>query len=133
MSREAGKTGRVLISTSAAGGVAVIVLSEWSLDMAQDQYEVTSFGDSNKTFVTGLKNLQGAFSGFLDTADEKLFQAADSADGAKLYLYPEATGNAGKYWYGLANISASITVPATGAIAISGNFSARSSWTRLWN
>ena len=133
MAKEHGKYGRVLMSTSAAGGVAAVSMAEWALNLATDQVEVTSFGDSNKTYVTGLKDLQGSFSGFLDTSDQTLFQAADSTDGCKLYLYPDATNNAGKYWYGLANVSASITDPVSGALAITGTFSARGSWTRLWN
>lgn len=132
MAREHGYKGRVLLSTSPAGSPEVIVLQSWSLDMAQDQQEVTSFGDANKTYVTGLPDLSGQFAGFLDTADDRLFKAAASTTGANLYLYPDATNNAGKYWYGLANISASISTSAQAAIAISGNFTARGSWTRIW-
>lgn len=132
MARESGHKGRVLLSVSPAASPEIIVLNSWSLDETQDQFEVTSFGDANKTYVTGLPDLSGQFSGFLDTADDKLFKAARSTNGANLYLYPDAVGNPAKYWYGLANISSNINVSTSGAIAISGNFSARGSWTRIW-
>jgi hypothetical protein len=132
MSRLHGKSGRILMSTTGSGAVSAITQSQWELDMGQDQAEVTSFGDGNKTYVTGLKDLKGTFSGFLETAEETIFQAADSADGAKLYLYPDASNHPSKYWYGTANISGQISVSATGAIATSGSFSARGTWTRIW-
>lgn len=119
------------MSTTGSGAVAVVSMAQFDIDMAQDQAEVTSFGDANKTYVTGLKDLKGTFSGFWDSADDTLFQAADSADGAKLYLYPDASNFPARYWYGTANISAKISVSATGAIAVSGAFSARGSWTRI--
>lgn len=132
MSRLHGKTGRILMSTTGSGAAVVVTQSQWDLDMAQDQADVTSFGDGNKTYVTGLKDLKGSFSGFIETSEETIFAAADSADGAKLYLYPDATGSPSKYWYGTANISAKISVSASGAIATSGSFSARGTWTRIW-
>jgi hypothetical protein len=124
MSRLHGKSGRILMSTTGSGAVSAITQSQWELDMGQDQAEVTSFGDGNKTYVTGLKDLKGT--------EETIFQAADSADGAKLYLYPDASNHPSKYWYGTANISGKISVSATGAIATSGSFSARGTWTRIW-
>jgi len=121
-----------MMSTTGTGVPAVVALSEWSLNMATDQVEVTSFGDANKTYVQGLKDLQGTISGFWESTSDTLFQASDSTTGSLMYLYPDATNHAVDYWYGLANVSASITVSATGANTISGTFSARGSWTRAW-
>ncbi len=132
MARESGKTGRVLMSTSSTAVPAVVVLSEWTLNMSTDQFEVTSFGDSNKTYVQGLKDLSGTISGFWESTSDALFLAADSSTGSLMYLYPDATNHAVDYWYGLANVSASITVTVGGANTISGTFSARGSWTRAW-
>jgi len=132
MAREHGKSGRVLMSTSAASVPAVVALNEWTLSLATDQVEVTSFGDANKTYVQGLKDIQGTISGFWESTSDQLFLAADSATGTLMYLYPDAVSHAVAYWYGLANLSASISVSATGANSISGQFTARGNWTRAW-
>lgn len=118
------------MATTGTGVPVVVVGAAWDLNMDVDQVEVTSFGDFNKTFVTGLKNLQGTFSGFWDSLSDTLFQAADSTTGSLMYLYPDAVNHPGWYWYGLGNVSASIASSATGAVTFNGSFSARGSWTR---
>ena len=97
--------------------------------MATDKEEVTSFGDPNKTYVIGLKDVQGTLSAFWDSASDALFDAADSADGLKLYLYPASTA-ATIYFYGPAFLDASIDVPVSGAVTVSGNFVASGAWGR---
>lgn len=129
MAKYAGRKGRVLIG-SAAGGTAVeISLADWSLDMTSDRFEVTSFGDSNKTYVQGLPDLAGAISGFWSHNETTLFDAAAASGAVNMYLYP-STDAAGIYWYGTAFIDASISVPVGGPVAISGSFAAASTWGR---
>ena len=130
MPKYAGKDGVVYMSTSASGTATVICLSKWSLDMATEKIETTSFCDSNRTYVASMKDLTGTLSGFWDAADDKLFLAADSVDGCKLYLYPTKNVPT-KYWYGPAWLDASIEVDIAGAITIEGNFNANGSWGRL--
>jgi hypothetical protein len=126
-----GKSGVVYLSTTGSGNASqVIKLTEWSANMATDRVEVTAFGDTNKTYVQGLKDLQGAFSGFWDDTETKVFGAADSADGCKLYLYPSSDAPT-KYWYGTAWLDASIDTGVSAAVAISGTFVAASSWSRM--
>lgn len=119
------------MSTSAAGtATAVLSLNEWSLNSSTDKIEVTSFGDSNKTYVQGLKDLQGTFSGFWNDLETKPFTGADSSDGVKLYLYP-SSNKTNSYFYGVAWLDASINVGVNEAVQISGSFAAASSWGRL--
>ena len=126
-----GRTGAVYASTTGTGtATSVIKLTRWSLDQTQDSQEVTAFGDSNRTYVVGFKNVEGEFEGFWDDTEAKPFTGADSADGVKLYLYP-ASGAPTKYWYGPAWIDASIEVPVDGPVAISGSFRANGAWGRL--
>ena len=98
--------------------------------MATDKVEVTSFGDANKTYVQGLKDLTGTLSGFWDETDTKMFNAADSTTGCKLYLYPSSDAIS-KYFYGPAWLDASINVGVNGAVTMSGNFSANGSWGQV--
>ena len=126
----AGRKGVVYLSTSGSGTATnVIKLTTWTLDQTTDKIEVTSFGDANKTFVQGLKNVQGTLAGFFDDTETKPFVGADSSDGIKMYLYPSADAP-GVYWYGPAWLDVSINTGVSDAVAISGNFAANGSWSR---
>jgi len=130
MARYHGKSGVVYLSTSGSGvATATTSLSGWTLDLSTDKVEVTSFGDLNKTYVQGLKDIKGTFQGFLDDAGLSLFTGADSADGVNMYLYP-SSASPSVYWYGTAWLDASIAVPVGGANTLTGNFVAKASWGR---
>lgn len=130
MPRYHGKKGIVYGSTTGSGtAVQIASLNHWTLDMSTDTVEVTAFGDSNKTYVQGLKDLKGTLAGFWDSADDSLFDGADSTDGVKLYLYPSSDYTAG-YFYGPAWLSASIDVPSGGAVTVSASFVAAGAWGR---
>lgn len=125
-----GKGGLVYMSTSLSGtAVSVGKLTEWTLNMATDRVEVTSFGDTNKTYVQGLKDVSGTFSGFWQDNDDTIFDASDSADGVKLYLYPASTAIL-RYFYGPAFVDASINTGVAAAVAVSGTFAAAGAWGR---
>lgn len=130
MAKYHGRKGRVYISTSAAGNAAPVGgLMEWSLDMPTDKVETTEFGDDNKTYVQGLKDLTGAMSGYWRDDVDTLFTAAESADGCKIYLYPSLDAPT-KYWYGPAWVDASVQVGVTDAVKVSANFAANGAWGR---
>jgi len=130
MARYHGSRGAIYSSTTGAGTAALLVsMSKWSLDMATDKEEVTAFGDSNKLYVQGLRDIKGSVSGFWDSADDSLFDASESTDGVKLYLYPSALAPT-LYFYGPAWLDASIDVDAKGAVTVSGDFVAAGAWGR---
>lgn len=125
-----GSKGVVYISTTGSGtAIAAISLSQWSLDMATDKVDVTAFGDTNKQYVQGLKDIKGALSGYFDSADDALFDGAESTDGVKLYLYPSSLAPT-IYHYGPAWLDASIEVDAKGAVGVKGSFVAAGNWGR---
>jgi len=131
MAAYAGRKGLVYLSTTGSGAVTnVIKLTKWALDMSTDKIEVTAFGDSNKTYVQGLKDVKGTIAGFFDDTETKPFVAADSADGCKFYLYP-SSDLPGRYWYGPAWLDVSIDTGVADAVAISGNFAANGAWGRV--
>ena len=130
MSRYHGQKGAIYGSVTGTGVAAPFVsVNAFTLDMATDKVEVTAFQDTNKQYVQGLKDIKGTISGFWDSADDSIFDASESADGLKLYLYPATTAST-IYFYGPAFIDASIAVSATGANTISGNFVAAGAWGR---
>src|SRR5262252_10900909 len=120
MARYHGSRGAIYSSVTGSGTAALLVsMSNWSLDMATDKAEVTAFGDPNKTYVQGLRDISGSLSGFWDSADDSLFDAAESTDGVKLYLYPSALAPS-LYFYGPAWLDASIEVDSGGAVTFKG-------------
>lgn len=127
MAKYHGRKGVVYLSTTGTGNATAINLTQWSLNRATDRADVTSFGDANKTYVQGLPDLQGSFQGFWDHADTKLFDAAESADGCKLYLYMSSDAS-GLYFYGPAWLDSNIEVGVAAAVSISGTFAANGSW-----
>lgn len=129
MAKYHGRKGVVYFSTTGSGAaVNVGNLSEWSLNFATDRVEVTAFGDANKTYVQGLKDVQGSFSGFFDdTATAALMTAADSSDGIKAYLYMSSDATA-RYFYGPAWVDLSVTTAIGDAVKISGTIAANGSW-----
>lgn len=131
MAKYHGKKGVVYISTTGTGTATnAIGLNNWSLDQPTDRVETTEFNAGNKTYVQGFKDATGSISGFWDDTENKLFQAGDSSDGCKLYLYPSADAPS-KYWYGPAWIDASVTTPIDGAVGVSVTFAANGTWGRL--
>ncbi len=131
MSAHAGRSGAVYLAIESTTGVATstIKLNAWTLDRATDTFEVTSFGDTNKTYVQGLPDLKGTISGVWDDSETKPFAGASSTNGVKLYLYPDITNSPTKYAYGTAWLNASIETPVGGAVKLTANFVAASSWT----
>jgi len=130
MSAHAGRSGAVYIAIESSTGVATstIKIAAWTLNRATDTLDVTSFQDTNKTYVQGLPDLKGTLTGFWDDTETKPFAGASSTNGVKLYLYPDITNSPTKYAYGIAWLNASIETPVSGAVKLTGNFVAANSW-----
>lgn len=132
MARYHGKSGQVYISTTGSGtAVPVAALSSWSISLAKDRVDVTAFGDANKQKVQGLSEVTGSLSGFWDDTEDTPFDASDSADGCKIYLYPDAANAPTKYWYGPAWLDiGEVAAAVDGAATLSGSFEANGAWAR---
>jgi hypothetical protein len=129
MARYPGRKAAVLISTSGTGVASVMIaISQWSCDETTDKIPVTAFQDPNKTYVQGLPDIKGSFSGFWDDTESKLDTAASSNDGCKLYFYPDFSNAPSKYKCGPAWVDQSMSVGVDGAVQITANFVANGSW-----
>lgn len=132
MAAYAGRKGVIYISTTGSGAAtAVIKLNKWSINRTTDKLEVTSFGDANKTYVQGLPDVKGTFSGFWDDTESKPFTAAASADGCKIYLYPSSDSPT-KFWSGPAWLDVSMDEAVAGTVTISSSFAANGSWANTF-
>lgn len=132
MARIHGRRGRVYVglASDTAQAEPVAFLNRWSLNSSADRVDVTSFGDTTKTYVAGLPDAQGTFAGFYDTASAQLYTAASDGLARKAYLYPDTTATS-TYWFGTAFFDFSIEDGVDAAVTISGNFAAASSWQKV--
>jgi hypothetical protein len=128
-----GKNGAIYLHNVKGGstptGVKVSTKTEWTLALNRDYVDATVFGDTNKTYLVGLKDITGTYAGILDTSGDLLVNATD-AESVQIYLYAEDTSTNGTL---IANgpglFDASITANNTDAIRVSGNFRAAGNWT----
>lgn len=126
MARIHGSRGTLYVDIAGGGSASqVAFLNSWTLPRATALVDVTAFGDTNMTYVTGLPDSKGSYAGFYDDATAQLYTAASDGIARKFYLYPD-TNNASKYWFGTAYFDTSITGGSAAAVTISGNFGAAS-------
>lgn len=128
MARYAGRRGAVYLAITATGAAtSVVSLTSWSLDMSQDKIDVTSFLDTNKITVAGLRDISGSFEGNWDDSETKLFAGAVSSTGCNMILYPSLDAPT-KYASGVAWIDASLNTGVNDAVKVTVSFSAANSW-----
>lgn len=126
-----GRKGR-LYAGIASGGTAepITFLTNWKLGFETDKVDVTSLGDSNKTYVAGLPDASGEYSGWFDNATAQLYTAATDGVARKFYLYPD-NSSTGQYWFGTGIFDFSIEGTVSDAVKINGGFAASTIWAKV--
>lgn len=119
-----GRDGAVYVSTSASGTASnLMTMTAWTVDRSTDRVDVTNFDSTTQEQLQGWPALQGTFEGYWNTDESKLFAAAASADGVKMYLYP--TRRAPSKFIGCtAWLDASLETRVDGAVRVRGTWSA---------
>ena len=111
-------------------GVKLVNKTEWTLNLNRDYVDSTVFGDVNKTYLVGLKDISGTFAGLLAIAGDAQVNAA-SSDIINIYLYGDDATTGGSLLLiasGPGLIDAAITASNTDAIKTTGNFRAAGAW-----
>jgi hypothetical protein len=128
-----GKNGAIYLGGLKGTGVKVTTKTEWTLNLSRDYVDATVFGDVNKTYLVGLKDIQGTFAGLLDVSGDYQVNAAGS-DAMSIYLYADDRGSSEiLIAHGPGLMDASITASVTDAIKTTGNFRAAGAWTVFSN
>lgn len=126
-----GRNGAIYVGGPAGTGTKLTAKTEWTLQRNRDYVDATSFGDTNKTYLAGLPNVQGTFAGFLDVNGDELLAAA-TGEIYQVYLYA-ADGTNGSptvlVGNGPAFLDASVTSSVNDAVKITGEFRASGGWT----
>lgn len=124
-----GKNGAIYINGPKGSGTKVTSKTEWTLNLSRDYVDATVFGDVNKTYLVGLKDIQGTFAGLLDVSGDYQVNAA-SSDAINIYLYADdRDGFEILIAYGPGLMDASISASNTDSIKTTGNFRAAGAWT----
>jgi hypothetical protein len=123
-----GKNGAIYINGAKGTGTKVATKTEWTLALNRDYVDATVFGDTNKTYLVGLKDITGTYAGILDTSGDLLVNATDS-ESVQVYLYADDGTVPRLVANGPGLFDASITANNTDAIRVSGNFRAAGNWT----
>lgn len=124
-----GKNGAIYLGgPKGGGGTKVAVKNEWTLSLNRDYVDATVFGDTNKTYLVGLKDISGTFAGLLDTSGDLLVMATDS-DSIDVYLYADDGSSPVLVASGPGLFDAAVNASNTDAVRVSGNFRAAGNWT----
>lgn len=131
MAKIAGRNGVLYAGISSAGTAEPIAyLNEWGVDFSTNKIKVTTFQDVTETYVAGLPDFQGTYSGFYDTATAQLYTAATDGVARKFYLYPTNSITT-TYWFGTAFFDFSIDTQVDDAVKISGSFAAATASSKV--
>lgn len=101
MARIHGRRGRVYLglASESADAEPLPFIASWSIAFTTEKAEVTAMGDANKTYVSGLPDASGSFSGFYDDASNQTYTAAIDGLPRKFYLYPNLASSS-QYFFG---------------------------------
>lgn len=124
MARIHGRNGRVYLAL-ASGGTAepVAYLNSYTINFATEKADVTAFGDANRSYVAGLPDASGDFSGFYDDATVQTYTAALDGLPRKFYLYPSTNTNT-QYFFGEILPDFNVNATVSGAVEISASWNA---------
>lgn len=139
MAIKTGRYGRVRYAPPPTPDVAslveIISLNAWTLSLKTDYDEVTCFGDTNKVYVPGMRDVSGTIGGFWNSDERTLFDATEATEPGLLELAPNENDGAGgppvviPAWSGLGYMDADINCAVNAAPKVSGNFRAAGPWT----
>ena len=121
----AGKSGLVYLSTTGTGAVVLVGgMRAFTIDNTADDIDTTEFGAVNRTSVQGFPTSNGTIEGFWASDDTTLRQAANSADGTIIALYPSRDAMS-KYFGGPAWVDMSVRTAVDQAVGITANWRSR--------
>lgn len=109
-------------------GTKVSAKTELTLNLNRDYVDVTAFGDRNKHWVTGLKDISGTWGGILDVSGDIMVNQTD-LDDVVVYVYvDDRDGSEILIAFGKAFVDSSISLAVGDAAKTSGNLRASNDW-----
>jgi hypothetical protein len=112
-------------ATTSAQASPLTFQNTWSMNFTSEKIDVTAFGESTKTYVAGIADAAGEFSGFYDDATPQTYTAAIDGLARRMYLYPSNL-NTAQYFFGTVFADMSINAAVAGATEVSASWNAAS-------
>jgi len=131
MAKKHGKAGAIYLGGAIGTGTKITNKTEWSVQLNRDYVDATVFGETNKTYLAGLRNFQGNYSGLLDTSGDTALDAS-ALDEQLIYLYADdgtTGGGVVLVAHGSGFMDATVTCSSTDAVRLTGEFRAQGNWT----
>ncbi len=129
MSILTGRYGTAKFDSGPASPTSPTLLSSintWKLSLKTDYEDVSCFGDTNKVYVPGLRDISGTIGGFWNSSSPLLIQASNLSSPGYLELAPNSnvpTFIFGGLGYMDADIDCTLSAPK-----VSGTFKAAGPW-----
>lgn len=131
MAKIAGRNAVIYLGqTTSAQASPLTYKNSWSISFESEKIDVTTFGDTTKTYVTGIADAMGELAGFYDDASAQSYTAAIDGLARKLYLYPNSN-TASQYFFGTVFIDMSINGTVAGAVEVSAKWNAATSMQKV--
>ncbi len=125
-----GRNGTIKIDPAVASPLNLLALASvnmWKLSLATNYEDVSCFGDTNKVYIPGLRDISGSLGGFWNSSELKLVNASSQSTPSWLRLTPSSTEPTFLF-EGLAYLDASLDC-SMNAPKITGTFKAAGPWT----
>lgn len=124
MSRIAGRNAAIYVgATNGAAASPLTYQNSWSMSFESEKIDVTAFGDTNKSYVAGIADAMGEFSGFYDDASAQTLTAAIDGLSRTFYLYP-SSNTTSQYFFGTIFVDFSVNAEVAGAVEVSAKWNA---------
>lgn len=123
-----GKNAAIYLGGPKGSGVKVATKTDWTLRRNRDYVDATTFGDTNRTYLAGLPNVEGTFAGIMDVSGDLLLNAATS-DATQIYLYADDGTVPILIANGPGFIDGNVNTSVTDAIRYTGDFRASGAWS----
>lgn len=131
MAKIAGRNAAIYLgATTSAQASPITYQNGWSISFTTDKIDVTSFGDSTKTYVTGIADATGEFSGFYDDASAQTYTAAIDGLARRFYLYPSSLTPT-QYFFGTVFADLNINASVAGAVEVSATWNAATAMQKV--
>jgi len=127
MAIKTGRYGTIKWDPLGVTPVLLISLNTWKLSLKTDYEDVTCFGDTNKVYVPGMRDISGSLGGFWNSSNVAIFEATEADTPGKLELAPNST-EATFIFSGLAYLDADIDCSVSGAPKVTSSFKAAGPW-----
>lgn len=121
MARSHGRYSQLYVSITSGGSASPLLhTATTDQNFTTDKQDVTAFGDTNKTYVTGLPDGQMSFAGFAsDTVSTGLIEAALDGAARRWYFYPFNSTTI--YVYGTGFFDWTVSTDVGGAVKMAGS------------